>query len=521
MAKNNVPVMLFCTGLNNVEDPARVVFEEGKAALTIAVNIDIDKSGMIHRRRGYTRQVAGNFHSLWSDGRHCYVIQEHETQAALYQVDPSFGITGIRSGLSKHRPMSFVSIGDLTFYTNRFQSGVIKYGASSPWLADHDYEGPLGVSSEEASDLWNPITDVQTEIEHDGERWILEDAIDTRATPGEGHNIVYSFPPTGGSFLEVSGGYLLMVVRDTVFFSCPNLPFYWRYATDWKTFESEITMLAAVDDGCYVGTLDGTYFCHGLDPHSWTVRKVSETSPVPYSLNPETLWTGPEQGDARIWWSNHGASGERGGLCWGLNSGNYINLTEPKIVTKPAAIGASAIIQDKVVTTCAGSLTDTNWLALSTNVRINATTQYTNFPFNSFANYNDHTLGASSSGIYLLEIPGDDNGTDIDARFRIARTNFNLFNQLRIQYLLTSMRGETDGSYQYRLYDDEQNERIRTITPIYGALRHHVCRTNIGRDGVGNEWDIEFRNIDGADFDIDRIEAAVTPLNRWPRNFVS
>ena len=61
-------------GLNNVLPPERTDPKYLKEAL----NIDIDKSGGIRKRKGYTKKIDGDFHSIWSTHANdrCFAVKD-------------------------------------------------------------------------------------------------------------------------------------------------------------------------------------------------------------------------------------------------------------------------------------------------------------------------------------------------------------------------------------------------------------------------------------------------------------
>ena len=70
------PLTIFSstTGLNTKIDPARIKFDpaSGLADLAVAVNVDIDSTGRIGRRKGFAATArTEDIHSLWCDGGAC------------------------------------------------------------------------------------------------------------------------------------------------------------------------------------------------------------------------------------------------------------------------------------------------------------------------------------------------------------------------------------------------------------------------------------------------------------------
>ena len=74
-------------GLNNVLPPERTPQDYLKQA----DDIDIDKSGGIHKRKGYSLKISGKFHSLWSDGNDCFAVKN----GSLIRIHSNYTVTDL------------------------------------------------------------------------------------------------------------------------------------------------------------------------------------------------------------------------------------------------------------------------------------------------------------------------------------------------------------------------------------------------------------------------------------------
>jgi len=106
-------------GLNNVLPPERT----DPKYLKTAMNIDIDKSGGIRKRKGYTRVDTGNYHSLWADGGDCFAVKDGN----IVQIRDDYSISNIFTGVGD-TPISFAKVDDSTYYTSEGYTGVITAG---------------------------------------------------------------------------------------------------------------------------------------------------------------------------------------------------------------------------------------------------------------------------------------------------------------------------------------------------------------------------------------------------------
>jgi hypothetical protein len=114
------------SGLRNDVDPER--FDAGD--LAVADNIDIDKTGRIARRMGYTQAVAGATHSLWANpqGTQCFFAQGN----TLYQLSTSYAKQAVTT-LRSTDPISYEQVNDRVYFSNGVDTGVIEQAAARPW----------------------------------------------------------------------------------------------------------------------------------------------------------------------------------------------------------------------------------------------------------------------------------------------------------------------------------------------------------------------------------------------------
>lgn len=95
--------------------------------LAVANNIDIDKSGRIARRDGYTSIRAGSTHSLWSNpqGTRCMFMQGN----TLYQLNPDYTAVQLAT-LSNSSRVSCEQVNDLVYFSNGVDTGVVEQGGA-------------------------------------------------------------------------------------------------------------------------------------------------------------------------------------------------------------------------------------------------------------------------------------------------------------------------------------------------------------------------------------------------------
>jgi hypothetical protein len=113
------------TGVRNDVDPERFAASD----LFSAVNIDIDKSGRISRRTGFTRRASGAIHSLWAASDICLYVSGDQ----LFQLNPDYSTAPMQTLQGIGMRTSFARANDRVYYANGVDTGVIENGAARTW----------------------------------------------------------------------------------------------------------------------------------------------------------------------------------------------------------------------------------------------------------------------------------------------------------------------------------------------------------------------------------------------------
>ena len=140
-------------------------------------------------------------------------------------------------------------------------------------------------------------------------------------------------------------------------------------------------------------------------------------------------------------------------------------------------------------------------LNLDTNLKAgNATTQYLNFEFNSFVNFNGKALAANADGIFSLEGDTDD-GVNIDAYFEPVMSDIANPRPKRMRYIYTEFRmtGDLD------IIISVDGGDTKTYRVAGASLKAKRSRTTVSKALHGTYWLYQFRNVNGADFSIDTV----------------
>lgn len=294
-----IPVYKSTVGINNKLDPARLKFdpERGITQLSEGVNIDIDSTGRISRRKGFERkrEEAGN--SLWADGEDCFYVSGN----ALFRLQADFTRTGLRSGLSD-KPFSFVKVNGEVFYSNGNESGVIKGNVSYGW-----------------SSLVKPTGHITTRI---------------------------LSPPPKGEILSYYSGRILIVSEDILWYT-EVFAYYWcDLGQNFISLKEKITLLAPVLGGVFIGTEKAVYFLRGKDIKEGELEKIADYGAVKGTLALVKQGVLPDElrvkGSSYIFFSKEG-------LCFITANGEFSNLTYKMVKLPVGQDGAGLCIGDRYI----------------------------------------------------------------------------------------------------------------------------------------------------------------------------
>lgn len=305
-------------GLDNKRPETRI--PEG--FLAEATNVDIDSSGMLRLRKGYTRVINGTTaHSLWSDGyREAFYVDGD----VLYRINPDnpTQATALSSGFEGGN-VSYYTLGSRTYVSGENLNVVVEGNSVRPWgittpsLAPlhtivtgqlgagiyrvaYRYVGSDGRVS--ATSLFNTIT-----ITNDGSGIHLfglpsspdpsVSEIEVFVSSGNGESLYSAGYTTSSTFdilstfgqvvpldyrdfdvppscelIQLYNGRLYFAVGNYLMYTEPHSYEMVHMGENWIEFPSEITNVMPVDDGIFV-TADKLYFLEGNDPSLLRMRE--------------------------------------------------------------------------------------------------------------------------------------------------------------------------------------------------------------------------------------------------------
>ena len=291
------------TGLNTRVDPARLRYDPktGVQDLAVAYNVDIDDTGRISRRKGFTQRVALSVHSLFAKDDICLFV----SGSGLYQLHADYSYSALMNVMAGAR-MSYAAVNRQVYFVNGIDKGIFENGAVSAWTLPASYVGP------------------DTTREFSG--------------------------PPNGSIVEFFNGRMYVIQANFAFFSEAFDYSRFDLARGFLPFEENILMFRAVTDGIWVGTTKRIEFLAGNSPQEFHPISVADYPPVQYSdvaLHGKLIQTQDgtpivdiSSGDSAILWLS------RQGICYGGPSGVFQNLTQHKLATFPVGSTGSGVVID-------------------------------------------------------------------------------------------------------------------------------------------------------------------------------
>ena len=122
-------------GINNVVSPESTPPEYLKKAL----NVNIDKTGGLSKRKGYTKIDTGSYSSIWTNDNNnlCLAVKNGNLVRINSDLTPSL----IKSGVGSE-PISFEEVDGVVYYTSSITTGIYDNGTLRSWGIDRNYLSP-------------------------------------------------------------------------------------------------------------------------------------------------------------------------------------------------------------------------------------------------------------------------------------------------------------------------------------------------------------------------------------------
>lgn len=372
--------------------------------LEVAQNVDIDDLQRIARRKGHSAAlIAGPCHSLWSDGVLALVVQGGNT---LLNILPNYATATLRDDLTPGLDLSYTRVGPRVYYSNGVDTGVVEDGRSRSWgLEPPDTQPGVVITGGtlEAGRYLVAVTYLRNNLQESGSSAAMVVTLDApggfvltdlpvSADPDVTHKAVYVSAPNGetlyrvglagaadtsfihayapqrhiplrtqflapapaGQFLDTYNGRVLVAAGDTLYYSEAYSPELFDLRKNYR-FDSQITMLVALDTGFYVGTETQVAWLAGASLEEMAYRRR-----LPYGAlrgaftrcGMDEITDGKNDRRAAVF-----AAAD--GICVGQDGGEVVNLTVERFSYPIQERGAALIRKHRGVVQCVVTLRGT------------------------------------------------------------------------------------------------------------------------------------------------------------------
>lgn len=373
-------------GLNNVLRPERT----DPSYLKTAENVDVDKSGGIHKRKGYTKVLSGDVHSLWSEGNDCVAVVD----GTLCRINSDYTTTNLVSGIGDTR-LSYEKEDGAIYYTSVDQTGIIEGNSVVPFgieapnpqpslssgtgsLVRGVYQVTLTFATNDGRESGARLSQV---IEVAGGSSIVLTNIPSSADPRVTKTRIYSTTPNGevsylvGEITNGSSTYTISSVQRAVtplksfnvyqaphgqiirysharmwiaqdnilWYSEPFSPEWWKPHSNFQVFEERIRAVMPTEGGMWVAS-DQLYYLPGKDPANVSRKAVEPVRAV-------------EGSDVKIVGAYIFIENTPIGYKWLVttdkgvyvcfNDGLALNMTETNVAFPQAAKGTAMFVQEE------------------------------------------------------------------------------------------------------------------------------------------------------------------------------
>ena len=441
-------------GLNTNADPASLlVSDDGKAFLLSCDNVFIGDTGRINRCYGSVLIYSGNVHTVIKQGARLFFI----SGATLYELIGARGVQPVATLSGNKYYHATINNGQdyVTFLTDGVSNSILSRGVLRDWNAGSYF----GVDTVRAGSL-------------------------------------SAAPP--GTLLSYGLGRMWVANEQQVFMSEPNNPYLYHLGHGRITAEEEITCLAFVKNGFWLGTTAAIYYVQSDGV------KFIRAEKAPYGC---FKGTPPKVDAAQL--PLQGIYGEgyiiptQMGFAFVGQDGIFVNLTEKTFelrrsdLTEIAMTPYTATIERNRLVFCGGGY------SLMMNLYNLAVTETTLYDMTDCAVHRSILHYGNSGGLYATAL------ADITAEFTF-QVNFPEPCRLRS----IGITGEFEGQLYLDATVNETNTKTYQLNPIDGLKQTALSKVLRRDNGKGQHWKLRFYNGTSAkDFSIDTVKAETTNVS--------
>ena len=369
----------------------------GLGDLEAATNVDIDDSGRVTRRKGYSAQVvSGACKSLWSDGTTALAVR---SETDLVQIQPDYSVATLRSNLAPVLDMAYTGVAGRVFYSNGVDTGVVQNGRSRSWglvppigqptasaiggvlkagtyqfaatflRRDMQESGTIAAGTINIADNQG-VSLASLPVSSDPD--VVKVAVYFSKRNGEMLFRVGLLLPNAGAFTyqmeasmqvplitqhlrpappgqivdNLNGGRTLVARDNVLYYSEPYSLELFDLRKNF-TYPSRITLVVGMNSGAYIGTADDVVWMDGTVPEKWTSTPKLSYGAIPGAVtvcSKDMVNAGAEGGRLM---------GEKGrlvavfattrGVCVGEDNGMIVNLTQERFLYPAQDKGAMLV----------------------------------------------------------------------------------------------------------------------------------------------------------------------------------
>jgi hypothetical protein len=445
------PLLKKCTGLNTIASPLQL----SETELQYAKDVMITDNERLIRADGYTKIISlTNGHSLFNNGNTCIVSDG----TGIYNIAADNSITLITS-LSNNNKISYENYGNAIYLVNGIDTKVIENGIAYSWEPEENFDS-------NSFDYYEPsIPNFKKIFFFAGQMWGIYE-----------NGIFPSFPGSLGLF-NLERGYF---------------------------FGSNVIGAMPVIAGIFVSTEEEIIFLRGSTIENFVENVVANYPMYEWAIDNQGISAktlGIENdGICAIWNTKRGP-------CLGTPNGYFIPLVDMKVHYPTNGSFGATLVRGKTVINTVNDLfcTDTNLMVGEFGSK--ATTQRSNFAFNSFCRRGNDFLACASDGIYLLG--GDThNGTAITGIFETRTVDMDYDGPKGARSF--SINGEASSVITVTPTVDDIAYTAITITPR--KTGQQFMKKTIPYNVKGYNW--KFRCSCESDFSIDLLSILPKALSR-------
>lgn len=162
------------------------------------------------------------------------------------------------------------------------------------------------------------------------------------------------------------------------------------------------------------------------------------------------------------------------------------------------------LLEDSLILSGTLTIDGVDYIAWVLNPMLGRFTQYTNYPFNSFMPVGNNLFAFSEDGLYKLT-GSDDNGTDINARFRSGLMDFGSSQAKNARFV--ALGASSSGEILLKVTTTRNSNRITDVYRLVPRNSGQMDRITkeLSNARQAQYWEFEIENVDGASIEMEEI----------------